>query len=203
MKVFRQMLTAIVAMGCSIAAMATQPTDDSDATSVVNVDSLPIVSVYYFENQYLSIVAPQVELSNSSIFADAEILNTLMPMELGFISPFKDEDIDIEQFEVDGKIVYIWKFPEPKYQEESLYMAFVPNGDVYKAYGISIGRTVDWQISTSYDYGFSSSGRVKRPDSARECLDLLIERGAMTGTITPGDFLQEGYVTPPYSWNAE
>ena len=56
------------------------------------------------------------------------------------------------------------------------------------AFAISIGQLVDWEISTSDEHTRHTFGRVKKPENAQECVDLLIERGAMTGTITPRDF---------------
>lgn len=77
-------------------------------------------------------------------------------------------------------------------------MAFIPVDGHYKAFAISIGQMVDWEISTSTESARATFGRVKKPANAKECVDLLVERGALTGEITPGEFFQEGYSAPEY-----
>lgn len=82
-------------------------------------------------------------------------------------------------------------------------MAFIPVDGKYMAYAISIGAYVDWKISTSTEAGRTTYGRVKHPDSAKECLDILIERGVLAGKIAPGEFFQEGYDPPSYRPNGK
>lgn len=40
-------------------------------------------------------------------------------------------------------------------------------------------------------------GRIKRPESAQECVEFLKARGAMKGEIRGGEFYQKGYSCPP------
>lgn len=162
-------------------------------------ESLPKVSPYYLQHQYLSVVASMIgEKDGEMILDSSTILNSLSPIGNGFLSPFKDEEISVERFEVDGKIIFVWSFPESEYLREALYMAFIPVDGKYRAYAISIGASVDWEISTSTESYRETFGRVPRPGSAKECLDILIERGALTGKISPGEFFQEGYKSPCY-----
>ena len=57
---------------------------------------------------------------------------------------------------------------------------------------------VDWEVSVSTEKSRATFGRIKKPASAKECLDLLIDRGVLTGNIVPGEFLQDGYKAPSY-----
>lgn len=63
----------------------------------------PTVTPYYFQHQYLSVVAPMVADGDGYVFANAEILNELSPMGNGFKSPFANEDIKIEHFLDEGR----------------------------------------------------------------------------------------------------
>lgn len=159
---------------------------------------LPRVSPYYFQHQFLSVVAPYVDESDGSPLETPFTLNSYIPYNSGFSSPFSDEDIKVEEFEDEGKKIYIWKFPESEYLREALYMAFIPIDGKYQAFAICRGQLVDWEISTSQESHRSTFGRIKRPDSAKECLELLKARGAYTGKIIPGEFFQEGYKGPEY-----
>ncbi len=143
-------------------------------------------------------VAPMIEDTDGEVFADPKALNTISPSMNGFCSPFKDEDISVEMVEAEGKKIYVWKFPEPEYLREALYLAFVPVDGHYKAYAICVGQLVDWEISTSSEKSRATYGRVKRPENATECVELLIERGALTGEIKMGDFIQGSYKSPSY-----
>lgn len=164
----------------------------------VDVNNLPVVTPYYFQHQYLSVVTPMVDEKDGYIFEAPYILNTLTPVGNGFQSPFGDNDIQVEKIVAEGKDIYVWRFPETKYLREALYMAFVPVDGHYKAFAICIGGMVDWEISTSTETARATYGRVKKPESAQECVDLLVGRGALTGVIRPGDYYQEGYVSPKY-----
>lgn len=156
------------------------------------------VTPYFFQHQYLSIVAPQVTTDLGEIFEASTFLNTLYPIDAGFESPFADQDIKVETIVKDGATIYVWQFPESPYLREALYMAFFPVDDHYEAFAICRGREVDWEISTSTSTARSCFGRVKKPESANECVDLLIERGAFNGQISPGEFFQEDYQSPDY-----
>lgn len=167
-------------------------------TAEINVAELPVVSPYFLQHQYLSVIAQSIPEELGEVFASPQTLNTFSAIGNGFRSPFKDEDIEVEMFEDEGKRIYVWRFPEPEYLREALYMMFVPIDGKYQAYAISIGQTVDWEISISTEHARRTFGRVKRPESAKECLDLLKSRGAFSGEIAPGEFLQDGYLGPEY-----
>lgn len=167
-------------------------------TAEINIADLPVVSPYYLQHQYLSVVAPYVFEGMGEVFATPETLNTFSAIGNGFRSPFKDEDIEVTMFKDEGKMIYVWRFPESEYLREALYMMFVPVDGKYQAYAISIGQTVDWEISSSTESARRVYGRVKKPESAKECLELLKARGAYTGNITMGEFLQDGYICPEY-----
>lgn len=154
---------------------------------------LPMVTPYYFVHQYLSVVAPMIQ--DRFILENVGVLNYYSALGNGFRSPFSDSDITVTPVDIDGKTIYVWKFPEPAFEREALYVAFFPFEDGYKSFAISIGRMVDWEISTSTELLRATFGRVKRPDSAEECVRILIERGA-PGKIDPGEFLQENYDPP-------
>ena len=172
---------------------ATAPT-----TGTATDCALPTVTPYFLQHQYLSVLAPMVAENDGHIFETPYILNTVSAEGNGFRSPFADDDIQAEKFTSDGKVLYVWRFPEPKYLRESLYMAFIPVDGHYKAFAICIGEMVDWEISTSTASTRSTYGRIRKPASAKDCVDLLIGRGALTGDITPGEFIQEGYTSPGY-----
>lgn len=159
---------------------------------------LPKVTPYFMQHQFLSVVAPMVAESDGFIFADPEILNTSSANGNGFSSPFRNDEITVDSVSVSGKLVYVWRFPEPEYLREALYMAFVPVDGHYMPYAICIGQMVDWEVSLSTQSSRATYGRIKRPESAQECVDLLVGRGALTGTIEPGVFYQEGYEGPKY-----
>lgn len=164
--------------------------------TAVTVD-LPMVSPYFLQHQYLSVVAAMIKEADGFILQSPEILNTLSANGNGFRSPFKDNDIKVDSVRTDGKTVYVWRFPEPEYLREALYMAFFPGNGFYKAYAISKGQLVDWEISTSTEKSRATYGRIKRPESAQECVELLKSRGAMKGEISGGEFRQDGYSSPP------
>lgn len=167
-------------------------------TSKVNMAELPVVSPYFLQHQYLSVITQYVPADLGDVFSSPETLNTFSAIGNGFRSPFKDEDIEVSTFDDEGKKIYVWRFPEPEFLREALYMMFVPVDGQYQAYAISIGQTVDWEISTSTESARRTYGRIKKPESAKECLELLKKRGAYTGNITPGEFLQNDYIGPEY-----
>lgn len=173
--------------------MATDSTEN-----IMDETDLPLVSPYYFQHQYLSVVAPMVDESNGIVFETPFVLNTASTIGNGFRSPFADSDIHTEKVTVDGNDIYVWRFPEPEYLREALYMVFVPIDGHYNAFAICIGQMVDWEISTSAETFRKTFGRIKKPESVQECVDLLIERGLLTGDITPGEFIQDGYTPPEY-----
>lgn len=171
-------------------------TVSTDTNQIDN--SFTVVTPYFFQHQYLSVIAQWVPESDSYIFEDPNHLNTITPAINGFKSPFADSDISVEKVNIGGKDIIVWKFPEPEYLRESLYMAFIPVDGKYMAFAISIGQMVDWEISTSTKVARSTYGRVKKPESARECVKLLIDRGALTGTISMGQPFQDNYTAPEY-----
>lgn len=190
-------LLLMLAMGSlSVSAQSESDYGDYALVDSVAAESLPTVSRYFFAHQYLSVVAPQVTEDEVFMLMTPEFLNTLIPADYGFASPYSNEEISVEAVERDGKTIYVWQFPEPKHLRESLYIAFFPGEDGYKAVAISIGELVDWEVSVSNKNYRQTFGRIKRPESAVECVDLLIARGAMTPDIQGGDFIQEGYVAP-------
>ena len=79
-----------------------------------------------------------------------------------------------------------------------LCISFVPVDGFYKAFAVCIGSMVDWEVSVSTEKSRATFGRIKRPVSPKECLDILIDRGVLTGDIVRGDFFQEGYKAPAY-----
>lgn len=172
---------------------------EPDTAAINALDAgLPKVSPYYMQHQFLSVIAPEVPVSDGFVFSEPEILNTYMAAHNGFRSPFRDEDIAVDSVSVADKMVYVWRFPEPEYLREALYMAFVPVDGKFVPYAICIGQLVDWEVSVSTQSYRGTYGRIKRPDSAQECVDLLVGRGALTSNISPGDFFQEGYKGPEY-----
>lgn len=200
MKIGPLVMTVMALSGCcgqmcgQDAAEGVVPVDS--LVESLDVDEIPVVSRYFFVHQYLSVVAPDTSDDEVSAFSEPSFLNTLVPEYIGFRSPYKDSEINIEEFPLDDKTVYVWQFPEPKHLREALYVAFFPDGDGFKAVAISIGQSVDWEISTSNADLRHTYGRVKRPDSARECFDILVGRNAMHEKIDPGEFFQEGYECP-------
>lgn len=167
-------------------------------SNAVDDRSVQSVTPYFLQHQYLSVVAQMVADVDGYIFEDPNILNTISATGNGFNSPFADDDIKVDKIEIDGKSIIVWRFPEPVYLREALYMAFIPIDGHYKAFAVCVGQMVDWEISTSTETSRHTFGRIKKPESGRECVNLLIERGALTGNITPGEFLQEGYSAPKY-----
>ncbi|MDE7386883.1 MAG: hypothetical protein K2N28_07065 [Muribaculaceae bacterium] len=167
-------------------------------TTAIHLADMHVVSPYFFQHQYLSVIAKNVPEEDGEIFGWPKPLNTYEPIDIGFLSPFKDEEIEVSIFEDEGKKIYVWRFPETEYLREALYMMFVPFDGHYIAYAISIGQWVDWEISISDEKKRATFGRVKKPESAQECFELLKSRGAYTGKITPGEFLQKDYTCPSY-----
>lgn len=189
----------LISLLFALASSANAQEAATDSTADTTTDNaLQTATPYFLQHQYLSVLAPMVAENDGHIFETPYILNTVSTEGNGFRSPFADTDIQVEKITTDGKDIYVWRFPEPEYLREALYMAFVPVDGHYKAYAISIGETVDWEISTSTASTRSTYGRVKKPASAKECVDLLIGRGALTGDIAPGEFFQEGYTSPRY-----
>lgn len=191
-KIFRFLIA--LALLCPMTVHG-QNAETIDSIMAIRSD-LPVVSPYFLQHQYLSVLAPSIPESDGDALEDPLILNTLSAVGNGFCSPFKDVDIHVDKVDDDGRTVYVWRFPEPKYLREALYIAFFPVDGFYKAVAISIGSMVDWEISTSTQTSRATYGRVKRPSDAKECVKLLKERNADKPEITPGEFLQEGY-TPP------
>lgn len=172
--------------------------DTEPATNTMTDNTLQPVTPYFLQHQYLSVLAPMVTENDGHIFETPDILNSVSTEGNGIRSPFADTDIQVEKITSGGKDIYVWRFPEPEYLREALYMAFIPVDGHYKAFAVCIGETVDWEISTSTASSRSTYGRVRKPASAKDCVDLLISRGALTGDITPGEFFQEGYTSPRY-----
>lgn len=175
-----------------------QETVTGQATNTTTDSALQTVTPYFLQHQYLSVLALMVAENDGHIFETPYILNTMSTESNGFRSPFTDADIQVEKITAEGKDIYVWCFPEPEFLREALYMAFVPVDGHYKAFSICIGKMVDWEISTSTTSSRSTFGRVKRPESAKECVDLLIGRGVLAGDITSGEFIQKGYTSPQY-----
>ena len=172
--------------------------DSPSAEQTLDISSLPVVNPYFFQHQYLSVIAPQIEESDTLLLATATPLNSDFTIMNGFRSPFKDSDITIKEFKVSDKTIYVWRFPESQYLREALYMTFVPKDGHYIAYAISIGLYVDWELSTSTESSRQVFGRIKKPESAKECLDLMLERGILKEDITRSELFQEGYTGPDY-----
>lgn len=191
-------IIAVILTGTSLCASAQNEAADDAVMDSIDVSMLPVVSPYYFQHQFLSVIAPTIVERDGFLLETPEVLNEYTPIGNGFMSPFKNEDIKIEVIDDGGQKVYVWRFPESEYLREALYMAFFPIDGHYEAFAISIGRGVDWEISMSTASYRSTFGRVKKPESARECFELLKDRGAFTGDITPGEFFQEGYEGPEY-----
>ena len=185
-----------LALACPL-MVSGQNQDTSSLDSLLTKQAdLPKVSPYFLQHQYLSVLASMIAEEDGYILEDPSILNTVSAAGNGFCSPFRDEEIRMEKINDAGKEIYVWQFPEPHHLCEALYIAFFPVEGYYRAVAISIGKLVDWEISTSTEKSRSTFGRIKRPENARECVTLLKERNADKPTITPGEFLQEGY-TPP------
>lgn len=196
MKVLYSFLIFLQFLSLSVNARSETLSCSELPDTAVTVD-LPMVTPYFLQHQYLSVVASMIKEADGFILQSPEILNTISANGNGFRSPFKDNDIKVDSVGTDGKTVYVWRFPEPEYLREALYMAFFPVNGFYKAYAISKGQLVDWEISTSTEKSRATYGRIKRPESAQECVELLKSRGAIKGEISGGEFLQEGYSCPP------
>ncbi len=196
---YKHLLLALSLVFVADIASGQTTSSDSIMSELQRITELPKVTPYFLVHQYLSVVVEQIPEKEGEILSTPEVLNTFSANGNGFQSPFKDEEIEVTDISHDGKHIYVWKFPEPKFLREALYVTFIPIEGHYKAFAISIGQLVDWEISTSNELSRSTRGRVKRPDNAQECVKLLIDRGALTGEVTPGEFFQEGYEAPKYS----
>ena len=199
MNYLKSLLFALLLTNFPAIATLQDPSTDSIMADLKSKTDMPTVSPYFLVHQYLSVIVEQISEDDGEILSSPEILNTFSTNGNGFLSPFRDEDIKVTEVTREGKKIYVWQFPEPKYLREALYVAFIPIDGHYKAFAISIGQLVDWEISTSNEYSRSVRGRVKRPENAQECVDLLIERDALSGEVTMGELLQDGYECPPYS----
>lgn len=198
----KQLITAfVILLGGIVLPLRIYACPFSETLSATSESDKPIASPYYLQHQYLSVLAPEIELRDSAWLADPFLLNTVVAESTGFRSPFETDEIEVTVIYDEGVRVYIWRFPEPQYCREALYLMFVPDEGHYTAYAISIGQHVDWEISKSTQSYRSTYGRVKRPDNANECYSLLKDRGALTGKISPGEFVQEGYVAPPGNYD--
>lgn len=196
----KSFLSKVLLMVLSLSSLSVSAQNESVDDNVM-VDSVAeaessTVSRYYFVHQYLSVLVPLLPDQNENLLMTPEFLNTAIAAEIGFKSPYDDMEITVDEVERDGKTIYVWQFPEPKHLREALYLAFFPYEGKYRPVAISIGKDVDWEISISNENYRETFGRIKRPESAEECVDLLIERGAITPHIRGGEFLQEGYVAP-------
>ena len=190
--------TLILLVCLLTAVVASAQNADNDSIRNHKEIERPVVTPYFLQHQYLSVIAPMVAEEDSAVFATPDFLNTGFAAENGFKSPFRDDEIVVETIECEGKNVYVWRFPDPEYLREALYIAFFPVDGKYQAYAISIGQLVDWEISVSTSSSRRTFGRVKHPDNAAECVELLKNRGAFTGEISPGVFIQDGYKGPEY-----
>ncbi len=191
-------IVAVIFAGTAFCSVAQNEAPADSVAEEIVISELPVVSPYYFQHQFLSVIAPDIADVDGYILETPEVLNEYSPIGNGFRSPFKNEDIKIDVIEDEGKKVYIWRFPEPEYLREALYMGFFPVNGHYEAVAICIGRSVDWEISKSQERYRSTYGRVRKPSSAQECFELLKERGAYTDTISPSEFFQDGYIGPEY-----
>lgn len=151
---------------------------------------LQVVTPYQFCLQWLAGFGYMVKVGSDeeSILASPEFINTVSLRRRGLRSPFKDSDISVEVVEIDGKKVFVWKFPEPKEAPLPLYEAFVPVGDSYVPYMLEKSVFVDWMLGTSDKKAHSSFGEAPRPKDAADFVRILKERGAFEGKITPGAF---------------
>ncbi len=198
MKNLSKLFEGVVLAFFAVAAKGQNVEKDSVDWIDQSLEKLPVVSPYFLQHQYLSVVAPDIDEHDGYILESPEILNSISANGNGFQSPFSDSEIEVSVIEDEGKRIYVWHFPEPQYLREAVYMAFIPVDGCYEAYAISIGQLVDWEISTSTESARSTFGRVKKPESAKECVELLKKRGAYTGKITMGEILQDGYTAPEY-----
>ncbi len=199
MKNFSVFLTALFFLFSISHAKAQEVADSVLVNGEISTFNLPTVSPYFFQHQFLSVIAAEVpEEAGSGLFNSPNQLNSYVPFVNGFKSPFADSDIKVETFEDEGKKIYVWQFPETQYLREALYMAFIPVHGKYVAYVICIGQEVDWEISKSTQQMRNTFGRVKKPNSAKECVEILKKRGAFSGIVSPGEFFQEGYKSPSY-----
>lgn len=198
MKKLSKLFAVVVLAFFAVAANGQNVEKDSVDWIEQSLEKLPVVSPYFLQHQYLSVVAPDIDEHDGYILETPEILNSISANGNGFQSPFSDSEIEVSVIEDEGKRIYVWHFPEPEFLREAVYMAFIPVDGCYKAYAISIGQLVDWEISTSTESARSTFGRVKKPESAKECVELLKKRGAYTGKITMGEILQDGYTAPEY-----
>lgn len=187
MKTFKTLLLILSLTSLSSIAAVDEPSTDSIMTELKRNTDLPTVSAYFLIHQYLSVIVEQIPEEDGEILSSPETLNTFSTNGNGFRSPFSDEEIKVTEINHDGKQIYVWQFPEPKYLREALYVAFIPVNGYYKAFAISIGQLVDWEISTSNELSRHTFGRVKRPKNAMECVNLLIKRGA----LNPANFFKK------------
>lgn len=151
---------------------------------------LQVVTPYQFCFQWLAGFGYMVKVGSDeeSVLASPEFINTVSLRRRGLRIPFKDSDISVEVVEIDGKKVFVWKFPEPKEAPLPLYEAFVPVGDSYVPYMLEKSVFVDWMLGTSNKKAHSSFGEAPRPKDAADFVRILKERGAFEGKITPGAF---------------
>lgn len=165
----------------------------SEASALAERISRPVqeMTKYQFCFQWLPVWAAATEVGsdNESALADPNFFNTIVPYNRGLRSPYKDSDFSVKIVEVDGKKIYVWKFPEPDEAPLPLYEAFIPVDGYFKPYILEKSVFVDWMIGTSDRKTHTSFGDAPRPKDAEDFVKILKERGAFEGKIKPGSFM--------------
>jgi len=112
------------------------------------------------------------------VFTDVTFINTAALRNMRMASPFRDEEITSETFEIDGHKVYVLTYPDPNPEEIAIcrYVAFVPSGDSYRYFTYEKSFEGRWILGSMtndshYNYGVAD---VK---DASGFANLLIEKG--------------------------
>ncbi|MDE7125184.1 MAG: tetratricopeptide repeat protein [Muribaculaceae bacterium] len=145
---------------------------------LASLEGQNVMTKYEYFFRYLPSIARQIDpySEQAVIFEEPEIINTKMTGYNQFKSPFEDNEIHSDAFEVDEMRIYVWTFPEPADITECLYVAFIPDSDGFNVFTLEKSIEDMWVIGHMKSGKHFNYGHIPVPDDVSGFLMALREK---------------------------
>ena len=144
------------------------------------------IGMYDYFFSWLPMIGSMAEeITDKALFTTPHLANSRLPEINNMRPPFTDDQIAAETVSIGDVSIAIWRFPEPETVPMCLYAAFVPDCKTYDYYTIEISLDNIWVLGSMKGQTHSNYGEVRRPENAADFVDLLIEKGILTGLSEP------------------